>query len=355
MSIVQGSGRPTLAAVAREAGVSSPTVSKVINGREDVAESTRTKVLAALEQLGYQSTHQRKHAEGRTGIVEVVFDSLYSAYSVEVLNGVLEQAASIDVQVLVDVTGHPAAMTLSPERRAQRILDEGRLGLIVVTSGFSTAQLSAFRRRHIPVVVIDPLNPPPSEVVSVGATNWAGGKEATEHLLGLGHRRIAYVGGPESAECNQARLHGYMAALMADGVQVRPDYVMLDKFRPEHGIRSLKALLALPEPPTAIFAGSDSIGLGVLAEARRHGLRIPEDLSVVGFDGTYQAEQSIPALTTVTQPLQEMGRAALRAVLRLANNEELDSRRVELATHLVVRESTAAPAAGNPEPGTPPH
>ena len=249
MSVVQGSGRPTLAAVAREAGVSSPTVSKVINGREDVAESTRTKVLAALEQLGYQSTHQRKHAEGRTGIVEVVFDSLYSAYSVEVLNGVLEQAASIDVQVLVDVTGHPAAMTLSPERRAQRILDEGRLGLIVVTSGFSTAQLSAFRRRHIPVVVIDPLNPPPSEVVSVGATNWAGGKEATEHLLGLGHRRIAYIGGPESAECNQARLHGYMAALMAGGVQVRPDYVMLDKFRPEHGIRSPQGAHGPPRAP----------------------------------------------------------------------------------------------------------
>jgi LacI family transcriptional regulator len=144
-----------------------------------------------------------------------------------------------------------------------------------------------------------------------------------------------------------------MAALMAEGVQVRPDYVMLDQFRPEHGIRGLKALMALPEPPTAIFAGSDSIGLGVLAEARRHGMRIPEDLSLVGFDGTYQAEQSIPALTTVTQPLQEMGRAALRAVLRQANGEELDSQRVELATHLVVRESTAPPAVGDPTPDAP--
>ncbi|BCW72762.1 LacI family DNA-binding transcriptional regulator [Arthrobacter sp. NicSoilB8] len=344
MSIVQGPGRPTLAAVAREAGVSSPTVSKVINGREDVAETTRAKVLAALEQLGYQSPQQRKKADGRTAIVEVVFDSLYSAYAVEVLNGILEQAASTDVEVLLDVTGHQPAVTLSPERRAQRILDEGRVGLIVVTSGFSTAQLHAFRRRHIPVVVIDPLNPPPPEVVSVGATNWAGGKAATEHLLELGHRRIAYIGGPETAECNQARLHGYMAALMAGGVEVRPDYVLLDKFRPEHGIRSLKTLLALPEPPTAIFAGSDSIGLGVLAEARRHGMRIPEDLSLVGFDGTYQAEQSIPALTTVAQPLQEMGRAALRTVLRQANGEELDSQRVELATHLIVRDSTAPPA-----------
>jgi LacI family transcriptional regulator len=353
VSVVQGRGKPTLAAVAREAGVSSPTVSKVINGRDDIAESTRTKVLAALDELGYQSPRQRKHAGGRTAIVEVVFDSLHSAYAVEVLTGVLEQGASVDVEVLIDVTGNAPAMTLSPERRAQRILDDGRLGLIVVTSGFSTAQLSAFRRRHIPVVVIDPLNPPPPEVVSVGATNWAGGKEATEHLLSLGHQRIAFIGGPESAECNQARLHGYMAALMAGGVQVRPDYILLDQFRTEHGIRGLQTLMALHEPPTAIFAGSDSIGLGVLAEARRHGLRIPEDLSLVGFDGTYQAEQSIPAMTTVNQPLLEMGRAALRAVLRQAHGEELDSQRVELATHLVVRESSAPPAGGDREAGTP--
>ena len=253
---------PRLAAVAREAGVSSPTVSKVINGREDVAESTRTKVLAALEQLGYQSPQQRKHAGGRTAIVEVVFDSLYSAYAVEVLNGVLEQGAAVDVEGRVDVTGHAPAITLSPERRAQRILDEGRLGLIVATSGFSPAQLSAFRRRHIPVVVIDPLNPPPPEVVSVGATNWAGGKEATEHLLGLGHRRIAFIGGPESAECNQARLHGYMAALMAGGVQVRPDYVLLDKFRPEHGIAASRPLW-----PCASHQQPFSRGVTALASA----------------------------------------------------------------------------------------
>jgi LacI family transcriptional regulator len=134
---------------------------------------------------------------------------------------------------------------------------------------------------------------------------------------------------------------------------VRPDYILLDQFRTEHGIRGLQTLMALHEPPTAIFAGSDSIGLGVLAEARRHGLRIPEDLSLVGFDGTYQAEQSIPAMTTVNQPLLEMGRAALRAVLRQAHGEELDSQRVELATHLVVRESSAPPAGGDREAGTP--
>jgi LacI family transcriptional regulator len=226
------------------------------------------------------------------------------------------------------------------------MLDEGRAGMIVVTSAFSEPQLNAFRRRQLPVVVIDPLNPPPADVVSVGATNWAGGKAATEHLLELGHRRIAYIGGIERAECNQARLHGYMAALTAQGVPVDPQYIVSGgRFRRDSGTAGLKALLALDERPTAIFAASDSIALGVLGEAARQGVRIPEDMSLVGFDGTIQGEESVPALTSVSQPLEEMGRTALRSLLRQARGEVLDSRRVELATQVIVRDSTAPPAA----------
>jgi LacI family transcriptional regulator len=337
--------KTTLAAVALQAGVSAPTVSKVVNGREDVAPQTRARVLAALEQAGYQSPLQRRSAAKASTVVEVVIDVLDSAYTVEVLNGILQLAAADDVETLVSVTGPPASRGHSPERRAQRIMDEGRAGMIVVTSAFSEVQLNAFRRRHIPVVVIDPLNPPPSDVVSVGATNWAGGKAATEHLLGLGHRRIAYIGGIEKAECNQARLHGYMAALTAQGLQVDPQYIISGgRFRRESGVAGLKALLRLDQCPTAIFAASDSIALGVLAEAGRHGVRIPDDLSLIGFDGTIQGEQSIPAITSVAQPLEEMGRAALRSLLRQARGEVLDAYRVELATHVVVRDSTAAPS-----------
>ncbi|WP_426299890.1 LacI family DNA-binding transcriptional regulator [Arthrobacter sp. R-11] len=345
-----GSERPaklTLAAIAREAGVSAPTVSKVVNGREDVAADTRAKVLTALERSGYKSPLQRKNIAWRRPVVEMVLDSLNSAYGVEVLNGVLEHAAASDVEVLLNVTGVQGASPLGPEQRAQRIIDEGRSGMIVVTSAFGSEQLEPFLRRQIPIVVIDPLNPPPDDVVSVGASNWAGGKAATAHLLGLGHRRIAYLGGPEAAECNQARLHGYMAALMAEGVPVEESYIFSGPFRPEHGVAGMKSLLQLEQRPTAIFAASDSIALGVLAEARRQKVRIPEDMSVVGFDGTYQAEESVPPLTSVSQPLQEMGRAALRFVLRQMRGETLDSRRVELATHLVVRESTGkAPNGG---------
>jgi LacI family transcriptional regulator len=343
-----GARKATLAAVAREAGVSTPTVSKVVNGREDVAPATRARVLEALERAGYKSPVQRKNHVGIQAVVEVVFDSLYSAYAVEVLNGILEYAAMADVEIMLNVTGRTPSSTLTPEQRAQRMVDEGRSGMIVVTSAFGQAQLQAFQRRQIPIVVIDPLNPPSGPVVSVGATNWAGGKAATAHLLDLGHRRIAYLGGMEGAECNEARLHGYMAALMARGVPVEEKYIISGHFRTEYGVSGLKALLQLDEPPTAIFAASDSIALGVLAEARRQNLRIPEDMSLVGFDGTYQAEESVPALTSVTQPLQEMGRSALRSVLRQMNGEILDSPRVELATHLVVRESTAPPPSGAP-------
>lgn len=332
----------TLAAVAAEVGVSAPTVSKVVNGREDVAEATRARVMEALQRTGYKSPLQRKSAPAHRA-VEVVFDSLNSAYGVEILNGLMEQAAVSDMEVILSITGRQAASPLGPEARAQRLVDEGRAGMIVVTSAFGSAQLEAFNRRQVPIVVVDPLNPPPADVFSVGASNWAGGKAAASHLLELGHRRIAYIGGPSAAECSQARLHGYMAALMAAGITVDDEYVSAGPFKPENGVRGMKALLALENPPTAIFAASDSIALGILAEARRQNVRIPEDMSLVGFDGTPQAEESVPPLTSVSQPLQDMGRSALGFILRQMRGEDIDSRRVELATHLVVRESTAPP------------
>jgi len=347
MSLKSPAGpKPTLATIARQAGVSAPTVSKVVNGRDDVAPETRARILAALEQAGYQSPMQRRAAADTGAVIEVVIDVLDSAYTIQVLNGILQFAAAAEVEVLVSVTGQAGPARHAPERRAQRMLEEGRAGMIVVTSAFSEDQLHAFRRRHIPVVVIDPLNPPSADVVSVGATNWAGGKAATEHLLGLGHRRIAYIGGIEGSECNQARLHGYMAALMAAGVAVDPECIISGgRFRVESGVAGLRAVLQLDPRPTAVFAASDTIALGVLSEARRHGIKVPEDISLIGFDGTNQGEQSVPSLSSVAQPLEEMGRAALRSLLRQVRGEILDSHRVELATQLIVRESTAPPAA----------
>ncbi|AIX99652.1 Transcriptional regulator, LacI family [Arthrobacter sp. PAMC 25486] len=332
-----------LATVAALAGVSAPTVSKVINGRDDVAAGTRARVQEALDRLGYESPVQRRARSSGPAMVDLVIDGVNTHYSQEVLTGILDYAATAGVEVVLGNMTPGKLRSTNHEQWAQHMLERGRQGLVLVTSEVTDKQLDSFSRRNIPVVVIDPLNPPHSGIVSVGATNWAGGKVATEHLLALGHRRIAYLGGPEAAECSVARQHGYLAALMGHGVPARPDYMLAGEFYHQFGVRGTKQLMALAEPPTAIFAGSDTIALGVLEEARRQGLRIPEDLSLVGFDGTNLTEQTLPRLTSVAQPLKEMGRAALRSVLRLAGGEVLDSQHVELATELVVRDSTAAP------------
>ena len=335
--------KPVLATVAALAGVSAPTVSKVINGRDDVAESTRLRVQAALAELGYESPMQRRARSTGPDMVDLVIDGMATQYSMEILTGILDYAAAEAVDVVVGSVTPAKLQMANHEEWAQRMIESGRKGLILVTSEMTTRQLDSFAQRNIPVVVIDPLNPPRQGFSSVGATNWAGGKEATEHLLSLGHTRIAFLGGPNAAECSVARLHGYLAALMGHGIKQRPEYILTGGFTKTFGAEGTRQLLALDEPPTAIFAASDATALGVLEEARQHGLRVPDDLSLVGFDGTPLTEQTLPRLTSVAQPLQEMGRAALRAVLRLVKGEELDSAHMELATELVIRDSTAPP------------
>lgn len=336
--------KPVLATVAALAGVSAPTVSKVINGRDDVADSTRLRVQAALDELGYRSPMQRRTRSTGPAMIDLVIGVHDGAYSMEILRGILDFAVDVDVDVVVSSYTPDKLSRVDHDEWAERMKESGRSGIIFVTSEITIDQLNAFHRREIAVLVIDPLNPPPpGGYASVGATNWAGGKAATEHLLDLGHERIAFLGGPAAAECSVARLHGYLAALMGRGVTTRQDYILAGAFNQKSGAEASREVLALDEPPTAIFAASDTIALGVLEVARNRGLRVPDDLSVVGFDGTPLTEQTLPRLTSVAQPLQEMGRAALRGVLRLSRGEQLDSSHTELATELVVRESTAPP------------
>lgn len=330
--------KATLASVAEIAGVSIPTVSKVLNGRDDVAASTRNRVLEVMRSLNYRSPTPRRRTE--LVMIDVVVESVTTAYYSEVMDGILECTAENGAEVVLSAMSLQAS---SAAQRAQRMLDAGRQGLLLVTSKWGRSDLLTFQERGLPVVLVDPINPPGADVVSVGATNWAGGKAATEHLLDLGHRRVAHLGGPPRAECSQDRQHGYVAALLGRGIEVRPEYVISRDFSRSFGIEGLSQLLELPEPPTAIFAANDTIAIGVWEEARRRGLELPADLSIVGFDGTSFAEATMPQLTTVEQPLREIGRSAARALLRQIDGQEPDSTRVELATRLLVRESTAPP------------
>ncbi|BFO16603.1 hypothetical protein SHKM778_29910 [Streptomyces sp. KM77-8] len=205
----------------------------------------------------------------------------------------------------------------------------------------SDPQYAWLRQHRIPFVMIDPVLEPPPGVVSVGAANWQGGVTATEHLLALGHERVAVVAGYRHSLCADARIAGYRSALAAAGVRHRPEYIR--HAGPGEGAagRRMRELLELPEPPTAVFVSSDRMALGVYEALAERRLRVPDDMSVVGFGDLPEARWLTPALTTVRQPLSEMAATALRLLLRMMDGHRLESTRTELSTRLVARASTA--------------
>jgi len=335
--VTDGSRRVTISAIAHEAGVSVPTVSRVLNGRADVAPQTRELVEALLKQHGYRRRASRQPA-GRAGLLDLVFNDLDSPWAVELIRGVEDVTHAAGVGTVVSAVHRRSTAT---KQWLQNLRARASDGVIFVSSDLTTTVYTELQRLGIPIVVIDPVGGAGFEVPTVGATNWAGGRAATEHLTGLGHRRIGVITGPRNMLCSRARLDGYRTALEEVGVAVDEALIRPGDFMHESGFVAGTELLALAERPTAIFASNDTMALGVFEAARRRGLRIPEDLSVIGFDDLPEARWSPPPLTTIRQPLAEMGALAARTALRLARGESTDLPRVELATELIVRESTA--------------
>ncbi|MEV1006021.1 LacI family DNA-binding transcriptional regulator [Streptomyces sp. NPDC049881] len=330
----------TITAIAREAGVSVPTVSRVVNGRSDVAPETRAKVEELLRQYGYR---RRAHAPGdRAALLDLVFNDLDSPWAVEIIRGVEEVAHDAGVGTVVSAIHDRAG---AAQQWMTNLRARASDGVIMVTSVLEPGLHKELHRLGVPLVVVDPAGSPALDAPTVGATNWAGGLAATEHLLGLGHRRIGFIAGPPRLLCSRARLDGYRAALESAGVPVDERLTVPGDFYHESGFHGCGRLMDLDEPPTAVFAASDQMAMGAIEALRQRGLRVPQDVSVVGFDDLPEMRWSAPPLTTVRQPLAEMGKVAARTVLRQARGEELDSPRLELATELVVRASTAPPAA----------
>jgi len=336
--------RTTLTAIAAEAGVSLPTVSKVVNGRPDVAPDTRARVERLLDEHHYARGGLLRHRR-RSGLIDLVFNGLDSPWAVEILRGVEEWGAIHETGVAVSSVRHGDAR---PASWTSALASHDTDGVILVTSELTGSQLGQLRSAGLPLVVVDPVNPNPADLPSVGATNWAGGLAATDHLLSLGHRRIAAIAGPRDYLCSRARIDGYRSALERAGVAFDPALVRHGDFQHEGGFIRGGELLSLPEPPTAIFAGSDQQAFGLYEAARQRGLRIPQDLSVVGFDDLPVARWVSPPLTTVRQPLAEMGRVAAQMLGEILAGLPLRPGRVELSTELIVRESTAAPGRDVP-------
>lgn len=331
-------GTATIAEIAAELGVSVPTVSKVLNGRPDVAPRTRAEIEAALDRHHYRRRRSTRGSGTTSGLVELAFHQLPSIWSVEIIRGVEEvlgpQRASV---VLSSLDG--------AHRPRQEWLDDvlGRrpLGVILVLSDLTPAQRHQLETRSIPFVVVDTAGEVAPGVPTVGSQNWNGGLVATRHLLGLGHRRIAVVSGPADLLCSRARVDGYRTAHDEAGVAVDPALVRYGEFAVSDGYAQGREILAGADRPTAVFAGSDMQALGVMRAAHELGLRVPEDISVVGYDDIPISGWLWPPLTTVRQPLREMSAAAARMVLDLAKGVTPVNLRIDLATELVVRQSTA--------------
>jgi LacI family xylobiose transport system transcriptional regulator len=334
---VVADGRATLAEIARAAGVSAPTVSKVLNGRGDVAPATRSRVEDLLRRHGYQ---RRRGSSQPAPLIDLVFHELESAWAMEVIRGVENVARQEGLSVVLS----ESAGRLTPGQTwVDGVLARRPTGVILVLSGLDPAQRAQLTSRDIPFVVLDPAGDPGEDVPAIGATNWQGGVAATRHLLELGHRRIAVIGGPSGMMCSRARIDGYRAALETAGVTYDPALVKGGDFHHEAGYTAGLELLRAPERPTAVFTGNDLQALGLYEAARELGLRIPRDLSVVGFDDLPLARWISPPLTTVRQPLTEMAEAAVRLVLDLSRGKQPSTSRVDLATRLVERASSAPP------------
>jgi LacI family transcriptional regulator len=329
--------RVTITAIAEEAGVSVPTVSRVVNGRSDVSPKTRERVEELLRRHGYRRRSAR--SRDRASLIDLVFNDLDSPWAVEIIRGVEDVAHAEFVGTVVSAIHRK---TRSARQWLQNLRARASDGVILVASAPDPQLQAELDRLNVPTVVVDPVGSPALEVPTIGATNWAGGLSATEHLLSLGHRRIGLIAGPRLLRCSRARLDGYRAGLEAADLEIDDTLVYQGDFYHQSGFEGANALLDHADPATAIFASSDQMAFGVYEALRQRRLRVPEDISVVGFDDLPEARWSSPPLTTVRQPLAEMGRLAARTVLRLAQGETVESPRVDLATELIVRDSTAA-------------
>jgi len=335
--------RVTLAQVAAHAGVSQSAASKVFNDRIGVSAQTIRRVKQSALELGYRAP-VRKSPTG-TVQVWVVVDMINNLYAPEVVSGMLREAASRDALItLIQVDGATYESEPGTRKWIAQAQRSGAQAFVFLTTRIEEKALRAADQAGLPLVVVDPVNRLADGAITVGATNFRGGRDAVDHLLGLGHRRIAYVGANLQSTPGGDRLAGYLDALRQAGIEVDPRLILPGRFHSDDG-HAAAALLTMADPPTAVFAAADSVAFGFYDACHELGIRIPEDVSVVGFDDGLGGELVWPHLTTVRQPLVEMGRHAVRTCVSAVRSRRPASPPVELTTTLVIRNSTAPPNA----------
>ncbi len=321
--------------VARQAGVSVATVSKVVNGRYGVSQATIERVSSVVDELGYEtSLGARSLRSHRTNVIGVLVAE-FEAFSSELLKGVSDAIGPSGYDLLAFSGGRHAG-AVGWERRSL-----SRLGGTLIDGAIIVTPTVVDARDGVPVVGIDahtgPLGGP-----TVDADNFAGGVMATNHLLGLGHRRIALLGGRPDLESARLREKGFRHAMHEAGVPVDERLVAVGDYRATMAEAPARALLSLPEPPTAVFAANDLTAIRTMEVARELGMSVPHDLSVIGFDNVPESALAQPPLTTISQPLRDLGATALTMLLGMLDGVQPEPSHVTLPTQLVQRASCRA-------------
>jgi LacI family transcriptional regulator len=329
----------TIRDIAELAGVSIATVSRAVNGRDDVSEGTRAMVKRIAHEHGYTASRDaRGLSTGRTGLIGLTLPVIHPTYFSAIVASVAEALEEHDMRIVLCPTKHQHDREVS---LIERLMHGTTDGAILVLPAESGSELLALVRQGYRCVVVDPSEQPDEGIPAVSAAHSAGADQAVRHLLDLGHRRIAAITGPRGRMATEERLRGYYAAMAGAGVLPEAELVAESDFQVDGGFAAAARLLELPARPTAIFAFNDPLAIGAMRAAAARGLRVPEDVSIVGFDDTNEAQFVTPALTTIRQPLAEMGRMAVSLLVRLLENQTPDAVHLELATRLVVRSSTA--------------
>lgn len=328
----------TIRDVAREAGVSVSTVSRVLNDKDDVAPETYERVRAIIRQLGYTSSlAARSMRSHRTNVIGLVMPDVGDPFSIQVMRGVNRATTEHGYDLIVYTSG-----TISMSSKAER--ERHYVALLngsVVDGTIISAPAATRFSTSAPVVAIDPNNESP-ECPAVTSTNYAGTLAAMEYLIGLGHRRIGFVGGRPDLRSAIQRFQAYLDGLARAGIAADQSLVEAGDFSTRTGRLCTQRLLSLPERPTAILAANDQSAFGAMEAAREAGLRIPEDLSLIGFDNIPEAAYVHPGLTTVDQFIEKMGCLATTMLIALIQGKPLDADQCTVATQLIVRESCQA-------------
>jgi LacI family transcriptional regulator len=311
-----------------------------LNGYEFVKPSTRDKVLRAAEKLGYVPNQQaRRLAGGRSNLIGVLVPTLSNGYVNEVIRGIDEELTKSNYNLILYTTHRHDG---KESTYVATILNGGADGLLLVVPLISTPYLDALRQQEFPYVLIDQSDKA-AQSSSVNATNCQGAYEATQYLIKLGHRRIGFISGLMELNSATERLEGHMTALSDHGIPFCRELIAPGDFQEHGGYLAARNLLALADAPTAIFASNDLSAFGAIEAIRQRHLRVPEDISVIGFDDIPQASVTYPKLTTVRQPLDQMGREAVTLLLEHIEDPAWETRQIMLPTQFIIRDSCGPP------------